>query len=105
MVVDSSGADIVCSDALTGVKANWLRASLESAGYDPNNMPDPGEINVLESAGDAKRWRDVWSAGQGVGAIDDVLPIAAIVNRLEQEYRRAASLGLEKPLARIQRLG
>jgi nitronate monooxygenase len=89
MVVDSTGADIVCSDALTGVRANWLRASLLKAGYDPDNMPDPGQINVLEAAGDARRWRDVWSAGQGVGAIDDILPVAAIVDRLEGEYRDA----------------
>ncbi len=89
MVVEASGADIVCSDALTGVKANWLRASLEAAGYDPSNMPSAGDIDVIKSAGDAKRWRDVWSAGQGVGAIDEVLPIAGIVSRLEQEYLAA----------------
>ena len=89
MVVDASGADIVCSDALTGVKANWLRASLLSAGYDPDNMPDPGNIDITQSAGDAKRWRDVWSAGQGVGAISDVLPVATLVARLEKEYRLA----------------
>lgn len=87
MVVDASGADIVCSDALTGVRANWLRASLERAGYDPDNMPAPGDIDVIAAAGDAKRWRDVWSAGQGAGAVDDILPIAAIVDRLEREYR------------------
>jgi nitronate monooxygenase len=92
MVVDASGADIVCSDALTGVKANWLRASLEAAGYDPANMPEAGNIDVIKAAGDAKRWRDVWSAGQGVGAIDDVLPIAAIVDRLEREYRAACDV-------------
>lgn len=89
MVVDSSGADIICSDALTGVKANWLRGSLLRAGYDPDNMPDPGDIDIIKSSGDAKRWRDVWAAGQGVGAIDEVLPIAAIVEKLEQEYRLA----------------
>ncbi|MFN2329325.1 MAG: NAD(P)H-dependent flavin oxidoreductase [Chromatocurvus sp.] len=89
MVVDASGADIVCSDALTGVKANWLRASLQTAGYDPDNMPAAGNIDILESAGDAKRWRDVWSAGQGVGAISDILPIATLVARLETEYRNA----------------
>ncbi|MDP5053001.1 MAG: nitronate monooxygenase [Congregibacter sp.] len=89
MVVDSSGADIVCSDALTGVKANWLRASLLQAGYDPDHMPMGGNINVSESVGDAKRWRDVWSAGQGVGAVDEILPIAKIVDKLEGEYRAA----------------
>jgi nitronate monooxygenase len=89
MVVDASGADIVCSDALTGVRANWLRASLERAGYDPDNMPEAGQIDVIAAAGDAKRWRDVWSAGQGAGAVDEILPIAAIVDRLEREYRAA----------------
>ena len=89
MVVDASGSDIVCSDALTGVKANWLRASLIAAGYDPDNMPEAGEIDISKATGDAKRWRDVWAAGQGVGAIDDILPIAAIVDRLEREYRQA----------------
>lgn len=92
MVVDSTGADIVCSDALTGVRANWLRASLLAAGYDPDNMPEAGAIDVLEAAGDARRWRDVWSAGQGVGAINDVLPVAAIVDRLEREYRNAGGI-------------
>ncbi|MEQ8514823.1 MAG: nitronate monooxygenase, partial [Chromatocurvus sp.] len=89
MVVDARGADIVWSDALTGVKANWLRASLQSAGYDPDHMSDPGTIDITQSAGDAKRWRDVWSAGQGVGAISDILPIATLVDRLETEYRLA----------------
>ena len=68
MVVDANGSDIICSDAITGVKANWLRPSLEQAGYDPNNLPAPGAIDVIKAAGDAKRWRDIWAAGQGVGS-------------------------------------
>lgn len=89
MVVDASGADIICSDALTGVKANWLRASLVAAGYDPANMPAGATIDIAASTSDAKRWRDVWSAGQGVGAIHDILPIAELIDRLEAEYRTA----------------
>jgi nitronate monooxygenase len=91
MVVDASGADIVCSDALTGVKANWLRGSLLRAGYDPDNMPAPGDIDILKSSSDVKRWRDVWAAGQGAGSVNDVLPIARIVDRLEREYREACA--------------
>lgn len=89
MVVDSAGMDIVCSDALTGVKANWLRASLEAAGYDPDHMPAAGGIDITASAGDAIRWRDVWSAGQGVGAIDAIRPIADIVEELYLGYEQA----------------
>ncbi|WP_116366942.1 NAD(P)H-dependent flavin oxidoreductase [Parahaliea mediterranea] len=89
MVVDASGSDIICSDALTGVKANWLRGSLIKAGFDPDHMPSAGKIDITQSSGDAKRWRDVWAAGQGVGAIDDVLPIATLVDRLVGEYNAA----------------
>jgi nitronate monooxygenase len=89
MLVAASGEDIICSDALTGVKANWLRGSLVKAGYDPDNMPSPGDIDITRSASDARRWRDVWAAGQGAGAIDDILPIADLVDRLTAEYQRA----------------
>jgi len=92
MVVDATGSDIVCSDALTGVKANWLRASLVRAGYDPDHMPEAGGIDILKSSSDAKRWRDVWAAGQGVGSVNDILPIADIVARLEREYQEACQL-------------
>lgn len=89
MMVDSSGSDIVTSDAITGVKANWLRGSLEQAGYDPDNMPDAGEINFLKAANDTKRWRDIWAAGQGVGSIDQLQPIAEVVAQLQREYQGA----------------
>jgi len=92
MVVESTGADIVCSDALTGVKANWLRRSLEQAGFDPQHMPAAGDIDVLAASSDTRRWRDVWSAGQGVGSVHDILPITDIVARLEREYREACAL-------------
>ncbi|GAB3273231.1 NAD(P)H-dependent flavin oxidoreductase [Parahaliea aestuarii] len=87
MLVAASGEDIICSDALTGVKANWLRGSLVQAGYDPENMPASGDIDITRSAGDSKRWRDVWAAGQGAGAIDEILPVAELVERLVSEYR------------------
>jgi nitronate monooxygenase len=89
MVVDADGMDIVCSDSITGVKANWLRASLEQFGMDPDNLPPPGEIDVIKSASDARRWSDIWAAGQGVGAIHDVVSIADLVDRLVREYRAA----------------
>tara|TARA_R110002110_G_scaffold205066_4_gene416813 strand:+ start:5629 stop:6549 length:921 start_codon:yes stop_codon:yes gene_type:complete len=91
MVVDASGMDIICSDSITGVKANWLRASLENAGYDPDNMPPPGEIDIIKSSADTKRWRDIWAAGQGVGAIHDIPSINELVTRLADEYQRAAA--------------
>lgn len=89
MVVDASGADIVTSDAITGVKANWLRDSLVKAGYDPANMPEAADIDFKKSASDAKRWRDIWAAGQGVGSISCHQTIAELVDQLESEYQQA----------------
>ncbi|MFS1524670.1 NAD(P)H-dependent flavin oxidoreductase [Microbulbifer sp. 2304DJ12-6] len=91
MLVGASGADIVTSDAITGVKANWLRNSLVRGGYDPDNMPDAAEIDFLKAAGDVKRWRDIWSAGQGVGAITQIQSIAQVVEQLTTEYQVAMS--------------
>ncbi len=89
MVVEAGGMDIICSDAITGVNANWLRGSLEQAGLDPDNLPPAGDIDVIKSASDATRWRDIWAAGQGVGAVNDITRIGQLVDRLIQEYRAA----------------
>ena len=86
MVVESSGADIVTSDSVTGVKANWLKGSLVNAGYDTDNMPSPGEINFFEAVVDVKRWRDIWAAGQSVGSISRNQSIAEVVDQLDKEY-------------------
>ena len=86
MVVDASAGDIVTSDSVTGVKANWLKDSLRNAGYDLNNMPPAGDINFLEAAGDVKRWRDIWAAGQAVASVTEQQSIADIVDQLEREY-------------------
>ncbi len=92
MVVEASGSDIITSDAITGVKANWLRQSLIQGGYDPSNMPAAADINFMKAAGDAKRWRDIWAAGQGVGAIHTRQSIAELVEQLQREYREALAL-------------
>jgi nitronate monooxygenase len=87
MLIDSRAEDIVLSASLTGVPANWLRASLVTAGLDPKAMPEKSDMNLGRPEDSAKkRWRDVWSAGQGVGAIHEVEPVAAIVDRLAREY-------------------
>ena len=87
MIVEAGADDIVCSDAITGVKANWLRQSLAQAGYDPQNMPQAGEIDLAKAADDRKRWRDIWAAGQGVGAINSIQSVADVVKKLHQDYQ------------------
>lgn len=89
MIIDSSADDIVTSDAITGVKANWMRQSLAKAGYDPDNMPAQGNIDFAKNGIDNKRWKDIWAAGQGVGASNDLQSIEDLVTELDHEYRQS----------------
>jgi nitronate monooxygenase len=90
MLVDSTIDDLVVSAALTGTPASWLAPSLRANGLDPQDMPAaPARNYDSNTAISAKRWMDVWGAGQGVGAIRSVEPVAAVVARIESEYRQA----------------
>jgi nitronate monooxygenase len=88
MLVDSTAADIVYTSYFSGVHGNYLKPSVRAAGLDPDNLP-AGDKSNMSFASDRERpkvWRDIWSAGQGVGLIDDVPPVATIVDRLRREY-------------------
>jgi nitronate monooxygenase len=89
-VLASSAADVLYTNLFTGVHGNYLRQSIVAAGLDPDNLPqaDKSKMNFGGSTA-AKAWRDIWGAGQGVGLIDDVLPVAEIVQRLQHEYHAA----------------
>ena len=89
-IVDASAADIVNSALFTGIHGNYLRASIAAAGMDPDNLPPPGPNAMnFESASGAKAWRDIWGSGQGIGAVDAVVPAANLVDRLAREYSEA----------------
>jgi nitronate monooxygenase len=92
MVVAVGAEDIVPSKGITGITANWLRPSLVAAGYDPANMPEDKKPNFENAQDDAKAWKNVWSAGQGVGAVKAIEPIGQIVARLKAEYDAACKL-------------
>lgn len=92
MVVGAGAEDIVPSRGITGVTANWLRASLVAAGHDPRNMAEDKKPNFENAQDDAKAWKNVWSAGQGVGAVHAIEPMVQIVARLKQEYDAACRL-------------
>ena len=91
MVVAAGAEDIVPSNGITGVTANWLKSSLIAAGYDPANMPEDKRPNFSDAQDDAKAWKNVWSAGQGVGAVRATEPVADIVDRLVKEYDAAVA--------------
>ena len=96
MIVDSTVSDIVYTNLFTGVHGNYLRGSIEAAGLDPANLPesDPSAMDFGTGDGgdgDAKAWRDIRGAGQGVGVVDAVRPVADVVDRFAAECARARS--------------
>ncbi|WP_026606560.1 NAD(P)H-dependent flavin oxidoreductase [Methylocapsa acidiphila] len=92
MIVESDAAGIVYSPYFTGVHGNYLRQSVIDAGLDPDHLPESAKAMSFEQAKAAeavKAWRDIFGAGQGVGAIDDILPAAAVIARMRREYLAA----------------
>jgi nitronate monooxygenase len=89
MVVDSNFADLIVSDSFTGAHAYYLRPSIEAAGLDPDHLVTRGKMDLAASEIEAKAWKDIWSAGQGIGTIHQVEPISAIVGRMAREYEQA----------------
>lgn len=92
MVVDSTSADIVYSNLFTGVHGNYLRPSIVAAGLDPDALEcsDPTQMNIGgETTRRHKAWKDIWGCGQGIGPVHSIVPAAALVQRLEQQYRAA----------------
>jgi nitronate monooxygenase len=90
MLVDCDVDDLVISAGLTGTPASWLKPSLRDNGLDPDALPAAPERNYNSNTDIAKKkWMDVWAAGQGLGAIQAVEPVAAVVDRIEQEFGQA----------------
>lgn len=92
MIVDSAAADIVYTSLFSGVHGSYLKDSVRQAGLDPDNLPQGDKAHMnFANRDDAKAWKDIWSAGQGVGAIDDVMSARDLILRIEQEYRTTLS--------------
>ena len=97
MIIASSATDIVYTKAFSGVHGNYLVPSVLAAGYAVDELDHLDKKMDMEARDldTAKAWRDIWSAGQGVGAVKEIVPVATLVGRLEREYRAARErLGL-----------
>ncbi|MDQ1197452.1 nitronate monooxygenase family protein [Agrobacterium sp. SORGH_AS 787] len=90
-IVEAHANDIVYSNYFTGVHGNYLKASIVASGLDPDDLPvaDPSKMDFAAASTGAKAWKDIWGAGQGVGAVKAVEPVSALVDRLAQEYASA----------------
>jgi len=89
MIVDSTSDDIVYSNLFTGVLGNYLRGSIVAAGMDPDNLPTSDASKMNFGGSSAKAWKEIWGAGQGVGAIKAIVPTAQFVAQLGREYAAA----------------
>lgn len=91
MLVEATQEDIMLTDAFSGVNANMLIPSIRKAGLDPEKLirKEKVDFNDMQKETNAKAWRDIWSAGHGVGAIDRIESVADIISRLEDEYNAA----------------
>lgn len=93
MIIECGAGDIVYTAAVSGVNANFLRPSLEAMGiteelWNRTAKVDFGkELDAAEA--EAKAWKTIWSAGQGVTTIRDVLSVKDLTNRLKTEFRAA----------------
>lgn len=99
MIVGGGSKDIVTTNCFTGVNANFLRPSLVEHGLDPDNLQKRaagGGINIDGGGDNAKAWKEIWSAGQGIGAIKRAEPAGDYIDWLVADYaaaRRAIGLG------------
>jgi nitronate monooxygenase len=94
MLVGAKADDIVYTPAVSGVHGNFLRASLIAAGIDAGADARRQDFGT----DDAKAWRDVWSAGQGVGAINDIPSVADLVETLAHDYAAAQDFSQSQPI-------
>jgi len=96
-IIAASASDIVYTPAISGVNANFLKPSILAAGLNLETLEKPEHVDFgaelddaqSESTGEAKPWKDIWSAGQGVGSIQDTPSAGTLVAQLHDDYRAA----------------
>ena len=94
MIVEGSADDIVYSNLFTGVHGNYLKPSIVASGMDPEKLPesDPSQMKFGSGGSSkSKAWKDIWGSGQGIGAVEAVVPAAARVADLSAQYQAARS--------------
>jgi nitronate monooxygenase len=90
MIIESGVSDVVYTAAISGVPANFLRMSLEAAGITADQWGQAAKINFGDEMNtEAKAWKTIWSAGQGVAGISDNPTVKVLVDRLKHDYQNA----------------
>ncbi len=90
MIIEAGASDVVYTAAISGVHANFLAASLKAAGISEEDLKKDRKIDFgKELNTEAKAWKTIWSAGQGVTSIDDILSVSQLVKNLKQEFKES----------------
>ena len=90
MIVESGASDVVYTASISGVHANFLGASLKAAGITEEDLKKDRKIDFgKELDTEAKAWKTIWSAGQGVATIENVISVSELVNTLKSEFKTA----------------
>ena len=91
MIVAGGAEDIVTSSLFTGVSGNYLKPSIARAGMDPEVLEtaDAASMSFAKGSSKPKAWSEVWGSGQGIGAVDSIVPAAERVHRIASEYETA----------------
>ncbi|MBT8080277.1 MAG: nitronate monooxygenase family protein [Gammaproteobacteria bacterium] len=92
MVVESDFSDLVLTNSFTGAHAYYLRPSIVAAGLDPDNLAAKSRMDLSGSEKEVKAWKDIWSAGQGIGTIHGIETVAEIVDELADGYEAARQI-------------
>jgi nitronate monooxygenase len=91
MVVNCGLDDIVLTDSVTGIPANWMRPSLEAAGTTQSSAGGGAPDFASIMSGDRRRWRDIWSAGHGIAGAAHTGTVRELVDQLAAEYERVSA--------------
>ncbi len=86
MLVRAEMSDIVTTAAVSGVKANWMKESLEKVGFDFDQLDAKAKIDFSNIQGENKAWKHTWGAGQGVGNTHSVQTVEEVVEELKAEW-------------------
>jgi nitronate monooxygenase len=88
MLVACTAEDLIVTKAFTGANASMMKPSIVNQGLDPSEIANyEAKMNFSGQDGaEVKPWKGIWAAGQGVGCIDEIQPVASLVDRLASEY-------------------
>ena len=82
--------EIIDQDVIDASNLNRQQYFLNEIGLNKVDVTKKRLLDINPDAQDrpeAKRWKDIWSAGHSVSGVSDVPSVAELVDRTEAEYR------------------